>query len=352
MAEDLLFYIKSSNKKSMIRQFKELLRLGKYYRYMPYHYIKHCMYFKSFNGDILDYIPPELVHVYRDNLNREGSRDDVIDKNKFCHIMMQHDLNVAQTLFSISRDQLIKDKNENLIGFNEFRKMLQESKEESFFIKPYNGGSGRDIYKMSLCSQNISINSNVIHGESDLYSNLFGKIGCDEYIVQNSIRQHELMNKINFYSVNTIRIDTLIIDNDVFHNAALLRIGNKESYTDNWTGGGFIVNIDLDSGILDSHAKTKAKYGRLDVEEHPISGFRFKGVKIPFWPEVKELARSAAFVLKPLKFLGWDIAITSDGPIIIEANHDFSIFMSQEALKGLRKAPIGQLMLQQRRMSR
>ena len=348
IGEDIHCYIRSEGKKSAFLQLKELVMLGKYYKYIPYHYIKHCMYLRSFDGDIFDYVPPELIHRYRNHLNREGSHNDVIDKKRFCEIMMQNDLRVVPTLFVISRDRSLRDKDGNLIDFNEFRRSLLESKESHFFIKPYDGGSGRGIYKMSLCDQNISINSNIAHSESDLYRILFNEAVHGGYIVQKAIRQHELINKINPSSVNTIRIDTLLVDDEVFYNAALLRVGNKESYTDNWANGGFIVNIDLDTGILDSHAKTKAKYGRLDVEAHPTSGFRFEGATIPFWSEVKELVRSAAFALYPLRSLGWDIAIAHDGPVIIETNHDFDIFMSQEALKGLRRSAIGQLVLNKR----
>jgi Sugar-transfer associated ATP-grasp len=57
--------------------------------------------------------------------------------------------------------------------------------------------------------------------------------------------------------------------------------------------GGIIVKIDLDKGVLDDFGKTKAKFGRLHIQKHPFSGFRFAGTPIPFWSEVKEVVRDA-----------------------------------------------------------
>jgi len=39
--------------------------------------------------------------------------------------------------------------------------------------------------------------------------------------------------------------------------------------------------------------------------------------------------RKAAPVMLPLRSLGWDVALTPDGPLLIEVNHDYDIFLSQ-----------------------
>lgn len=45
-------------------------------------------------------------------------------------------------------------------------------------------------------------------------------------------------------------------------------------------------------------------------------------MKIPFWEEVSEIVTKAHCLIPNLRYIGWDIAITDDGPVIIEANHD------------------------------
>jgi hypothetical protein len=46
-----------------------------------------------------------------------------------------------------------------------------------------------------------------------------------------------------------------------------------------------------------------------------------------------------------LRSLGWDVALTSDGPLLIEVNHDYDIFLSQYACGGYRETPFGQALL-------
>jgi hypothetical protein len=139
----------------------------------------------------------------------------------------------------------------------------------------------------------FEINAKEIVNEAAFHDALFSRSRYQEFMVQPEIIQHELLNRINPSSVNTIRIDTFIRGNDVINNAAFLRMSNGSTDTDNWAKGGIIVKIDLDKGVLDDFGKTKAKYGRLHIQKHPFSGFRFAGTPIPFWSEVKEVVRDA-----------------------------------------------------------
>ena len=259
--------------------------------------------------------------------------------------MIHNNLPGVNHLFTVQRSRSIQDKNEREVSFNAFGNNLRESDTSKFFIKPVNGGSGNGIYEMVVRGRCLEINAKEIANENAFYEALFSRSRFHEFIVQPELSQHELLNRMNPSSVNTIRIDTFIQGDDVINNAALLKMSDGHRYTDNWSKGGIIVNIDLDTGVLDNLGKTKAKYGKLFVEKHPVSGFCFGGVAIPFWSEVKQLVRAAALVLRPLRFLGWDVAIAPGGPILVEANHDFSIFMSQEASGGLRKTPVGKEIL-------
>jgi hypothetical protein len=344
--EEIGIYFAENDKKPFSQQIKELNLLHKYYGYPPYHYIKHCLYLKSFSGDIFDYVPPEVVHRYRDSINPRVACGNVIDKKKFSQVMIRNHLPGLIHWFTVHRSGSIRDRNECEVTFSEFRKRLTESEKTHFFLKPINGGSGNGILKMIADARSLKVDAKDIVNQNTLHNVLFARSTYQEFIVQPGIIQHELLNRMNPSSVNTVRIDTLIQGNDVVNNAAFLRLSNGYTHTDNWSKGGMIVKIDLDTGVLDGFGQTKAKYGRLRIQEHPLSGFRFAGTAIPFWSEVKTQVRDAALVLRPLKFLGWDVAIGTDGPILVEANHDFDVFSLQEVSRGLRKTPVGEQLLQ------
>jgi Sugar-transfer associated ATP-grasp len=344
--EEIVIYLDKADKKPLGQQIKELRALKKYYGYIPYQYAKHCLYLKSFDGDIFDYIPPEIVARYRDSMNPRDACGTVINKKKFSQVMIQNNLPGITHLFTVHRSGSIRDGNEKEVTFSQFRKNLTASEKPHFFLKPVNGGSGNGIQKMTVRERCLEINTKEIVNEAAFHDTLFSRSRYLEFIVQPEIIQHELLNRINPSSVNTIRIDTFIRGNDVINNAAFLRMSNGSTYTDNWAKGGLIVKIDLDTGVLDDFGKTKAKYGRRHIQKHPLTGFRFAGTPIPFWSDVKEVVRHAALALRPLQFLGWDVAIGPDGPILVEANHDFDIFSLQETSKGLRRTPVGATLLQ------
>ena len=44
------------------------------------------------------------------------------------------------------------------------------------------------------------------------------------------------------------------------------------------------------------------------------------GFKIPKYKEVIELAKKASLVVDEVRYVGWDIAVTDKGPVIIEGN--------------------------------
>ena len=54
--------------------------------------------------------------------------------------------------------------------------------------------------------------------------------------------------------------------------------------------------------------------------KHPYSGTIIPGFQIPFWDEAKKMVLQAALVLPNVRFIGWDVAIAKDRPLLIEGN--------------------------------
>ena len=153
----------------------------------------------------------------------------------------------------------------------------------------------------------------------------------EEFVVQNK----DLM-RLAPSGLNTLRIVTRLNSNDeVEILGTTLRISINASI-DNWSAGNIAAPINPTTGIVDGPAFYK-DITRPDEYRHPITNVEIIGFKIPYWKEALQLAKDAALFNKNNKCIGWDIAITDDGPELIEGNNNWcKVFWQLSAKKGLK----------------
>lgn len=138
-----------------------------------------------------------------------------------------------------------------------------------------------------------------------------------QYLVEEGVIQHDALNKLCPDSVNTLRIVTLTIHNTPHYLYALLRVGSGNNHVDNISSGGMYTRIGT-GGILEFPAfcdKTGLYY-----DCHPVTKTAFTGFTVPMFEEAIALCLKAAQVKPELAYIGWDVAITPDGPVLIEGN--------------------------------
>jgi len=137
--------------------------------------------------------------------------------------------------------------------------------------------------------------------------------------IEELIEQHPQMSALHADSVNTLRIQTVLHNDEVHILGAVLRIGNG-SRIDNMVSGGLAAAVDIASGKVMSAGYFMDITKGSSLTEHPITGIRIPGFEIPFWQETLDFVRQMATRLHMLKALGWDIAISSKGPVLVEYN--------------------------------
>lgn len=154
-----------------------------------------------------------------------------------------------------------------------------------------------------------------------------GQTVLDEFIVQ-----HPEMSALYPDAVNTVRLITFLDQDDRVHLlAAVLRIGNGD-VIDNFASGGMFTMLD-DEGV--------ALYPGVDknsnvYREHPVTGTPIVGFRVPLYSEVLDLVAALARRTPEAPYVGWDIAITANGPVVIEGNHNSSVFQPKPSASGVR----------------
>ena len=174
----------------------------------------------------------------------------------------------------------------------------------SVLYKPLEGSSGVGIVKFSR------------EDWADLPAFLQKVQGMGPGLLEELLIQHPEMARLCPTSVNTVRIATLLGDKQQGIVYAFLRIGNGK-VMDNVDQGGMAARVDLDSGKLLTVAADKA--GNV-YEKHPMTGTPIIGFTIPYFEEAKQLCLTAMHKVPQVRFVAWDVAITSKGPRFIEGN--------------------------------
>jgi hypothetical protein len=183
---------------------------------------------------------------------------------------------------------------------------------------PYGGGIPSNILILKIQNGEISVNNNVVTIPE--FKTILGKA---DWIVQDRIlNQDPEFASFHPHSINTVRIMTVKIENDVTIIGSFLRIGVNGSLTDNSSSGGISVGINLDNGTLSKYGLFNPSYGT-KTDRHPNSGVVFEGYKIPKWEEMIAYTKRAHKLFYGLHSIGWDVALTDDGIIIIEGNDNW-----------------------------
>ena len=141
-------------------------------------------------------------------------------------------------------------------------------------------------------------------------------------LVEECIAAHNDLN-LNNKSLNTFRIFTMIDSSGEPHVLkAKFRAGVGDSVVDA-ADGSIHYPISIKYGIIEGPGVTLEGLQKDELYYmHSGSEKILVGLKIPYWEEVKLMLIDAAKKIPQVRLVGWDVAITNNGPEIIEANHN------------------------------
>lgn len=168
----------------------------------------------------------------------------------------------------------------------------------------------------------------------DLTSDLFRKGGT--WVVQERIANHPIVDEMNASTLNAMRVVTFLRSNgEVDVDCAVMRVGRSDSQSNALASGGIAIPIDVDTGFLEKWGHVKPSYGLAPLERHPDSGVVFRDVGLPFWQDVIRMVTRAAELAAPNRYVGWDVVLTPDGPLLLEGNPDLDSKATQTGTDGM-----------------
>lgn len=264
--------------------------------------------------------------IYRNSGSMNHSAGELLVKDKFfcSSILKGGGFAVPDTLFLIT-DGVINPLSEAAV--------LTELADGEYFVKNTMMESGSGVYGFS-----------VNHGKIIMNSDKPGNIGIPEmtrrgrWIIQHKLTSHPAISAVNSTALNTTRIFTLVTVNGIEYAGGYQAFATGDAVTDSWQHGSVYVSIDPSRNRLGRFGITSQSDPRIGLlYEHPDSGIVFEGYEIPFLNESVEQCCRAHSLFEGALIIGWDVAVTSDGPVILEANENPGINVLQCLEGGIRK---------------
>ena len=91
----------------------------------------------------------------------------------------------------------------------------------------------------------------------------------------------------------------------------------------------YAAPIHLETGEMGLFTGDNFKTTLVRMEHHPVTGVAIKGRVLKSWPAICALAIKAHNAFKHRVVVGWDIALTPDGPVMLEGNTNQDVMFIQ-----------------------
>lgn len=244
---------------------------------------------------------------------------------------------------------LTRGKNNRLIKKYNLRECCGVLEDKSVFNQQFNQYLHREWIDLRCCSfedfcafadRHSVIVGKVVNGEGGYGVDVYRTGGVKrklyrlllrrgETLVEECIMQNAEMSRLYDGAVNTLRLFTFCDGVQSYYLNGVLKIGNGGS-VDNFSSGGMYTFVNED-GVVDTPAIDK---NDKEYVVHPISHEEIMGFKVPLFKEAVEMVCEAHRGVRGVGYIGWDVAIGEDSPMIVEGNSFPGVFQKKARFSG------------------
>lgn len=318
-----------------------LLRAAQGYRLSPFKLYRQCRQLKRSHrfamGEILGqgfleppvnwaelnrYISLETLYGYQEKLSEGFDRDRLLNKIRLAQALQQHNLPHPRQLFTYN------PYGGDRIDRATWTAQLLKSLPKTCIIKPAYGMLGHGVRALTRGPSDDLFTDNFGKKVSanDLYDYVSNDAAYEAFLFQERLTNHPTIQELTgTTALQTLRIITLYeADGTLTDWPTHFRMITGRSVTDNMDRGRnqrSVCSIDATTGSIEQGwVFRKHNIGFDPMPHHPVTGRELSGFRFPDWEAARALARTAAEAFLPCRTVGWDIALTPDGPVIIEGN--------------------------------
>lgn len=213
-----------------------------------------------------------------------------------------------------------------LVDPGDVERFLVEEVPAECIVKPSEGYAGRGVRLVVRDAAGaIRVNGRPSTA-ARLWQELRAEPEFDVWIVQERLTNHPDLEAMGGgASLHSIRLNTIVArDGTARLLFANLKLALGGDVSDNFQGGATgngIIEVDRDDGRLGPLVlPNPGPAGLLRRADSPLTGAPVRGRVLPDWEAARRLVVEAAPHFLPYRALGWDVALTPRGPVVVEAN--------------------------------
>jgi len=251
--------------------------------------------------------------------NDASKADLTEDKHVFYGHCKAHGIPTPDHVFSTQSDDARYDSVRNESG------ALYRLLPDHFIVKDRHGAYGGGFEAFDKTEDGFISAKGQAYSETELFA-YFDDPSHGPLVVQERAYDHPDLSALSgSNALQTLRIvtyrDSRGFIRPVYFNFKLLNRGN---IVDNFSGGAtgnLLCFGNIETGVLGwAICAHPSGMGVQTATVHPSTGRDIAGFNLPLWTETLETALKAHRAFTPFKVIGWDIAVTPEGPKVIEGN--------------------------------
>ena len=225
-----------------------------------------------------------------------------------------------KTFFHLKKSISTASKPEDINKIIDLTNLLPDG---DYIAKPSNGTHGEGIWGFSKLNDSFQLEDRKTISRDSFAKYLDLLCRNQSVLIQARIRHHSRIEEFSpSEALQTLRIYSLIDQEESILLFSMFKQAGDNKLTDNFNMGkndSTSWSVDLKTGELThGYQINSSGYG---YKEIPKSVLNINHqATIPYWQETLSLVHKAANEFLPIKTIGWDVAVTNDGPIIIEGN--------------------------------
>jgi hypothetical protein len=214
---------------------------------------------------------------------------------------------------------------------DDLTRFVADRRNHPLFCKPVDGINSIGAIRIEgAADKSLIINGGMTRQTSDIVR-FMTSLSSAGYLLQKVLPPHPALVPITGLAIASVRFLVLLSNDGPAIESAVIKLPTSGQVADNfWRSGNMLAAIDPASGTI-ARAITGTGSNLRVISSDPAGGTDLIGLAVPHFAAAQALCLQAAVHFRGVRTQSWDVALTADGPVLLELNFGGDLNLHQLA---------------------